>query len=627
MADILVTSPFKPFTLPTQFKAVFNGFIYCGTVDAVDPSVSQVQVYLVNEAGDKVPVAQPLRTNAGGYLVYNGQPAKFITNANHSLLVRDSMNIQVWYAPDMSTIDPETAIEIVLTPPTVANVATGIYPIGMSVNVIDRGFGRFTIVAGGTPDGLGILDAGNGNTAVYDWTQPTAGDPRHFGGKANDDAFDSTSAVKYAANNLSLYFDGVYTITDEVVIKTKCAIRSVGKSGVKVKTGSSMTGKAAIRASYLPIGTDPNMADVSNQVRGISQTGQLYINANNTADYGFYGRGIAAESELDFIVADNAKICGIAYLTSWFSSIKTGFFGLNSGVNIAIGSPLSGEAGDIFVNGYNFPLLASYNTKVPTGTVYNQDGTAAEQKAAAGIILGIGFANRVGTLVSQAAQGANLVFSKMIGFSFGSIYVENGSRYTPARRTGILVASDNADSSTAPIDYIHLEANQQIMSRTATLLLDINTLYRYDNVKAFDSASAPLSMRVKNPSFYVRNAYGNVPPAALSYDRAEQEVHATGPADSATAAASRLSTKWLYRSGSHILRVKLSAVTATPVTVLLSTNTTNETFNVTDSLDIGLSSNRTEGVWYTIGIASPTSDPGVKATVAVYRQVTAWSGI
>lgn len=110
MTDILVTSPFRPFTLPTQFKAVFNGYIYCGTVDAVDPSVSQVRVYLVNESGDKVPVAQPLRTNAGGFLVYNGQPAKFVTSSNHSLLVRDSLGNQLWYAPDMANADPDALL-------------------------------------------------------------------------------------------------------------------------------------------------------------------------------------------------------------------------------------------------------------------------------------------------------------------------------------------------------------------------------------------------------------------------------------------------------------------------------------------------------------------------------------
>ncbi|MGL4756190.1 MAG: phage tailspike protein [Aeromonadaceae bacterium] len=112
MPDILVTSPHQPFTLSSQFKAIFNGYIYCGTVDAVDPSVSQVQIYLANEDGSRTPVAQPLRTNAGGYLVYNGQPAKFLTDSNHSLLVLDSLGVKVWYAPDMANVDPQSAISL-----------------------------------------------------------------------------------------------------------------------------------------------------------------------------------------------------------------------------------------------------------------------------------------------------------------------------------------------------------------------------------------------------------------------------------------------------------------------------------------------------------------------------------
>jgi len=49
---------------------------------------------------------------------------------------------------------------------TVSEVATGIYHTGDSVTLSDRSFGLFTIVSGGTPDGLGIINAGNGNTAV-----------------------------------------------------------------------------------------------------------------------------------------------------------------------------------------------------------------------------------------------------------------------------------------------------------------------------------------------------------------------------------------------------------------------------------------------------------------------------
>lgn len=510
---------------------------------------------------------------------------------------------------------------------TVSSVASGMFAVGTRLELLDRNGGLFTVVSGGTADGLGIIGAGSGKTAQYEWTQPTAGDPRHFGGKRNDDTFDSTAAVKYAANNMALYFDGVYAVSDEIVIKSGCVIRSIGKSGLRAKTGAVMTGKAVCRASALPIGQTPDMGQISNQVRGISQSGQLYLDANNVADFAFYGRGIAAESELDFIVGERAKVCGVALLTSWFSAVKTGFFGLNSGVNVALGTPLAGETGDIFVNGMLFPLVASYNTRVPVGVTYNQGGTAEEQKAGAGVLLGIGFGNRINTLVSQASQGANLVASKVIGFSIGSAYVEDGSRSTPSRKTSILIASDNDDNATLPINLLHLEAGQQILNRSTSLTLDIGAMYRYDNVQSFDAACVAGSVKVKDPSFYVRNAYSNNPPAALSYDRAAQEVYATGPADSATPFESRLSTKWLFRNGPHRLRVKLSSVASDPVMISLTTDGAIEAFNVTDALDIGLSSSRTDGSWYTISIGAPTSDAGIKATVAIYRQTTAWGGV
>ncbi|MGL5727484.1 MAG: phage tailspike protein [Plesiomonas sp.] len=113
-ANIMVTSPYQPFTLPNKFSAVFNGYIYCGLVDK-DPLVpaNQVQIYLVNESGAKVPVSQPLRTNAGGFLVYNGKPAKFVTESNHSLLVQDGYKSQVWYEPDLAKSDPSSMWDLI----------------------------------------------------------------------------------------------------------------------------------------------------------------------------------------------------------------------------------------------------------------------------------------------------------------------------------------------------------------------------------------------------------------------------------------------------------------------------------------------------------------------------------
>ncbi|MGL5293304.1 MAG: phage tailspike protein [Aeromonas sp.] len=157
MSDILVTSPYRPFTLPNQFKAVFNGYIYCGTVDAVDPSVSQVQVYLANEDGSRTPVAQPLRTNAGGFLVYNGQPAKFVTDSNHSLLVNDSLGVNIWYSPDMSSVDPEAMFDILTNGYNYDQIRNNPGGSGQF-----RCYGRSSVADGG--DGMFYVDYSDNST-------------------------------------------------------------------------------------------------------------------------------------------------------------------------------------------------------------------------------------------------------------------------------------------------------------------------------------------------------------------------------------------------------------------------------------------------------------------------------
>ena len=50
---------------------------------------------------------------------------------------------------------------------TVAELATGKFQVGAYVILTDRAGAKFNVVAGGTPNGFDIIDAGNGNTAVY----------------------------------------------------------------------------------------------------------------------------------------------------------------------------------------------------------------------------------------------------------------------------------------------------------------------------------------------------------------------------------------------------------------------------------------------------------------------------
>lgn len=49
---------------------------------------------------------------------------------------------------------------------TVSSVNSGIFRVGQLVTLTDRALATFKVVSGGTADGLGVLDAGGGNTAI-----------------------------------------------------------------------------------------------------------------------------------------------------------------------------------------------------------------------------------------------------------------------------------------------------------------------------------------------------------------------------------------------------------------------------------------------------------------------------
>ncbi|WP_010282029.1 phage tailspike protein [Pectobacterium brasiliense] len=112
MADItpnvVVSMPSQLFTLARSFKANANGKIYIGEIDS-DPTIpeNQIQVYIENEDGSHVPVAQPILINSAGYPVYNGQIAKFVTAQGHSMAIYDAYNVQQFYFPNVLKYDPD----------------------------------------------------------------------------------------------------------------------------------------------------------------------------------------------------------------------------------------------------------------------------------------------------------------------------------------------------------------------------------------------------------------------------------------------------------------------------------------------------------------------------------------
>lgn len=106
--NVVVSMPSQLFTLARKFQAASNGKIYIGQIDK-DPTIpeNQIQVYLENEDGSTIPVAQPLIINQAGYPVYNGQIAKFVTVEGHSMAVYDSYGAQQFYYPNVLKYDPD----------------------------------------------------------------------------------------------------------------------------------------------------------------------------------------------------------------------------------------------------------------------------------------------------------------------------------------------------------------------------------------------------------------------------------------------------------------------------------------------------------------------------------------
>ncbi|MGD7764696.1 phage head-binding domain-containing protein, partial [Escherichia coli] len=138
-ANVVVSMPSQLFTMARSFKAVANGKIYIGKIDTdpVNPE-NQIQVYVENEDGSHIPVAQPIIINVAGYPVYNGQIAKFVTVQGHSMAVYDAYGTQQFYFPNVLKYDPDQLRQNLLDRPL--TIRNGKLALADFINVRDYGF-------------------------------------------------------------------------------------------------------------------------------------------------------------------------------------------------------------------------------------------------------------------------------------------------------------------------------------------------------------------------------------------------------------------------------------------------------------------------------------------------------
>lgn len=112
--NTVISMPSQLFTMRSSFKAVANGSVYIGEVDT-DPTIptNQIQVYIEQENGTLVPVAQPIKINSAGLLTASGQVQKFVlTNTEYSMTVQNSYGVDEFYFPRVYDQGISAALEV-----------------------------------------------------------------------------------------------------------------------------------------------------------------------------------------------------------------------------------------------------------------------------------------------------------------------------------------------------------------------------------------------------------------------------------------------------------------------------------------------------------------------------------
>ncbi len=112
--NTVISMPSQLFTMRSSFKAMANGSVYIGEVDTV-PTIptNQIQVYIEQENGTLVPVAQPIKINSAGLLTASGQVQKFVlTNTEYSMTVQNSYGVDEFYFPRVYDQGISAALEV-----------------------------------------------------------------------------------------------------------------------------------------------------------------------------------------------------------------------------------------------------------------------------------------------------------------------------------------------------------------------------------------------------------------------------------------------------------------------------------------------------------------------------------
>jgi hypothetical protein len=502
--NVVVSMPSQIFTLARSFKAAANGKIYIGQIDT-DPTIpeNQIQVYVQNEDDSLVPIAQPIIINTGGYPVYGGQIAKFVTVEGHSMAIYDAYNVQQFYfpnvlkyAPDMlrqqlaSSSTPGASLVETSSDGSVQTVINGLH-----AGTFPSGYRNYTI--------KDRLDCMLTTTAM---------------GAIGNGIADDTAAIQSAINTLanftrsgSLYVDGRSKIT-AITIPSTLSLSIIGNNtgGLSYKKSAlictSTTGTVINATSSACSFKDLQIVGASNDVNGGGDTTQTAI---------LFNPELANKYDCD------AFLCGVSFL---FFNKCVDLRGRNLK---AVDCDFSNSKHGIWIGTTGIPDFRGLDVKncrfhymaASAGSIANPlQGSCIFIDPATNffsIHLSGNYVDGSKWFYVGAMPWATIANNNMAGNQGASIYVYNtGSTLGAIFRRGVIQANTITGTNTAPVanDFgsIHIESGWGI----DILGNSINNAYKtgiYN--KAADSVIN--GNQIKDASFtesggyYIRNAGNN----------------------------------------------------------------------------------------------------------------------
>lgn len=100
----IIALPWLYIPYPDRGKPLYNGKIYIGQPDSVDPRDDTKTAVLVQEDGSTVEANYPISIGAGGVPTYSGSPVSIDVTGDYSILILDKDNRQIYYAANLGEV-------------------------------------------------------------------------------------------------------------------------------------------------------------------------------------------------------------------------------------------------------------------------------------------------------------------------------------------------------------------------------------------------------------------------------------------------------------------------------------------------------------------------------------------